>query len=174
MPVIFEICNSRYEPRPVPGLRNYLWLTPLRLKPIGDGPVRMRHKSHLILCAGRVRQWLLVVSDAQRLVHNGLPVFNAGPRVLAHRDALAVEGHAPVFFSTEEPARIEPFDGATATCPRCRDELLPDLPAVRCPKCGVSHHEMPDRNCWTYASTCALCVQPTPLDTGLLWTPTLL
>jgi hypothetical protein len=79
---------------------------------------------------------------------------------------------APVFFSTEEAACIETFTGTgSVTCPRCRTAIVPGQPVVRCPDCGVVHHEVADRNCWTYAKTCALCAQLTALDTGLRWSP---
>jgi hypothetical protein len=107
------------------------------------------------------------------VLHNGAVIApGVGIRVLAHMDCLALESGEVIYFSTEEAARVMPFAGPTGvSCPRCRSEIRAGEPAVKCPGCGVFHHEIEDRNCWTYAPTCALCAQPTPLDHPLQWTP---
>ena len=119
-------------------------------------------------------QWVLGVPDGRRTFHNGQPVVT-GLRVLAHGDAIAIEGCDTVyFFSAEELARVESFEGSKLTCARCRSDIVPGDLAVRCPGCGRWHHEAVEeaRNCWTYTPRCALCSQPTTtLDKGLQWTP---
>jgi hypothetical protein len=117
------------------------------------------------------RRWAAVIPERLVVLHNGQPV-RAGLRLLAHRDALAMPDAAAVFFSTEEAARVDAFEGAPgASCPRCRGDLRPGELAVQCPACGVAHHESAERPCWTYAETCSLCSQPTALDSPLRWTP---
>jgi hypothetical protein len=115
--------------------------------------------------------WVLLPATGERLLHNGQPLV-AGLRVLADRDALALEGCEPAYFSTEETARLESFAGSgKVICPRCRGAIAHGEPAVKCPRCGVFHHEAEDRNCWSYSGTCALCAQPSALDAGLQWSP---
>ena len=170
MPTIFHKREGRWENTTVSGSCGVLSLAPAGFAPLPDGGEAPPGASLLVRAEGD-GQWALFMRDGERLLHNGQRV-TAGIRVLAHRDALALEGRDAVYFSTEEAPRIEPFAGGeTASCPRCRSELLRGQPTVKCPRCGVFHHEMPDRNCWTYAPTCALCAQPTALDAGLQWTP---
>jgi hypothetical protein len=124
--------------------------------------------------------WALVASRASRVLVNGLPVRH-GLAVLADRDeirALAC-GEASsaawltCFFSTERLATVEPFPstGRRGSCPRCKQPLTPGEAAVRCPGCGLWHHATEDWPCWTHVEVCAVCDQPTALDTGFRWTP---
>jgi hypothetical protein len=77
-----------------------------------------------------------------------------------------------VFFSLERLARVVPFDGVDKShCPRCQTVIERGTPAVRCPQCGVWHHESDEFRCWTYSPTCALCDQPTELEGSFRWTP---
>ena len=49
-------------------------------------------------------------------------------------------------------ARIETFAGdESPCCPRCKSAIADGQSVVRCPACGVLHHERDDRRCWTYA-----------------------
>jgi hypothetical protein len=57
-------------------------------------------------------------------------------------------------------------------CPRCRQRIEKETLAVRCPQCGLWHHQSEELPCWTYSSTCAMCPQPSALDAGYQWTPT--
>ena len=76
-------------------------------------------------------------------------------------------------FSAESLAHVEPFAGpGTVKCPRCRRQLVPGEASVRCPICGVAHHQTAEMPCWTYAPACAAqCGQPTALDVGYSWIP---
>jgi hypothetical protein len=58
-------------------------------------------------------------------------------------------------------------------CPRCQKEIQAGMLAVRCPNpdCQVWHHQMPDRGCWLYSDTCALCGQATAFGQGYRWRP---
>lgn len=114
--------------------------------------------------------WALVVRPGLVRV-NGQALW-LGLRVLRDRDEVQLPGQGSVFFSTESLAKVEGFPGATKPvfCPRCRDKIETGL-AVKCPACGVWHHQLPDRPCWTYSETCALCPQPSALSTGFQWTP---
>lgn len=168
MPSIFYTRDGRWQVEPVPVSPCRLALAPVRLMPTGESGGRGPDE---VLLAGtkNAGQWVLIAGN--NVMHNGQPI-SAGMCVLAHRDSLASEGQAPVFFSTEEPPHVEEFAAqASVTCPRCRAAILPGEPSVRCPGCGVFHHETKERNCWTYAAKCALCLQPTALDAGLQWTP---
>jgi hypothetical protein len=118
------------------------------------------------------RKWIAIIPAGSQITHNAQPA--AGLRVLAHGDLLAAAHGAAVFFSTEQAPSIETFGQTqSVSCPRCKRPIVLGQSVVRCPACGVVHHELadPDRNCWTYAEKCALCPQPTALDLGLRWSP---
>ena len=184
MPCIFHNSEGRWRLLPVATSPSVLRLDPLRVEPAA--PRATASDSFLLVRAAapaRPAQWALLVAGDADVRHNGMPV-SAGLRVLEHRDALAFAGATratgaaagaaaeAVFFTTEELAHVETFAGTeSVSCPRCRSELRHGDAAVRCPSCGVVHHEATDRNCWTYAPACALCSQPTALDAGLRWTP---
>ena len=170
MPTIFHRAKQGWAALPVPALRTVLHLAPVGLA-VSDDPECMPPGSVALVRADTDRAWAAIAPEGGQLLHNGVPV-TAGLRVLLDRDSLALEGGETVFFSTEEAARVEPFAGpAEKTCPRCRTDILPGKPAVKCPNCGAFHHEMEDRLCWTYSERCSLCPQPTALDTGPQWTP---
>jgi hypothetical protein len=119
--------------------------------------------------------WALAASPECELSLNGLPV-PAGLRVLRDRDEVRLAGGGRIFFSTERPAAIEsypePLDGTQeGSCPRCKDKIDPGSPAVRCPGCGVWHHQSEMLPCWTYAERCFLCDQSTELDSGFRFVP---
>ena len=116
--------------------------------------------------------WFLFATGRGGVFVNGLPV-PLGMRALADRDEIRLAGAEPAFFSTETLAAVAAYPGAErpVDCPRCLLPIEPGTPAVRCPRCGVWHHENAERNCWTYARTCRLCPQPTALDAGYGWSP---
>lgn len=132
----------------------------------GRAPLIVRSRS------GHVDRWVLITPSRSRATVNGGPV--SGVRALDDRDdVFAAPGHR-FYFSTDEPARIEPFAGRPDTlCPRCSLPIEPGSPAVRCPNpdCRVCHHENDQRQCWTRRSTCMLCGEPTALDGRYRWTP---
>ena len=113
--------------------------------------------------------WVLVGPPAVRV--NGSRL-DTGIRVLCDRDELRADG-GRTFFSSESLAMVVPFPGGAKTifCPRCKLEIVPGSPAVRCPQCGVFHHQSDEFPCWTYAARCAMCDQPTALDAGFRWVP---
>ncbi len=114
--------------------------------------------------------WVLLMIGEARAAVNGRPV-PTGITVLRDRDELRV-GEARAFFSTEELAAVGPYGGEERPrCPRCAGPVETGDDAVRCPGCGVVHHELGERRCWTYAPRCTICDQPTTLDAGLRWSP---
>ncbi|MFQ5738714.1 MAG: hypothetical protein ACE5JX_06840 [Acidobacteriota bacterium] len=133
----------------------------------------------LILLAKSARNqdvvWLLLGGVEARVHLNGEPLV-AGMAVLADRDEIRISGGARFYFSTEELARVEPLPSAMPTthCPRCQDRIEEACPSVRCPACGVWHHqhEAGERLCWTYGETCASCrVCSTNLESVYRWSP---
>jgi hypothetical protein len=116
--------------------------------------------------------WVLIANAKAGVSVNGIPLAT-GIRVVSDRDQIRVRGAREFYFSTETLARIEPFSGGEQTifCPRCKQEIETTMSAVKCPACGVWHHQTDELNCWTYAEVCALCAQATDLSTGFRWTP---
>lgn len=116
--------------------------------------------------------WVLVAASGADVRVNGTRL-SLGIRCLRDRDEIRVEGREPFYFSTERLAAVEPFAGspAEAYCPRCRQRIEPGHLSVRCPACGVWHHQTEDFPCWTYSETCALCPQTTRMDEGYRWSP---
>ena len=140
---------------------------------LADIPPRTDRRATLVKAspAGRP-DWHLVAEPDSGITVNGFPLL-AGLRTLLDRDEIGVPGLGALFFSTERMARIEPLPqtNVEVCCPRCRQPVLPETPAVRCPSCEVWHHASEELACWSYAETCALCRQPTAFDTGYQWTP---
>ncbi len=115
----------------------------------------------------------VIVAGADRTVHvNEFPLA-LGIRVLSDRDRIWVSNVGTFFFSTETLAAVEPFPGAEQKifCPRCKLEIEKGRAAVKCPQCSRWHHQHTEMECWIYTKHCALCPQPTDLDTGYRWTP---
>jgi hypothetical protein len=96
-----------------------------------------------------------------------------GLAVVRDRDEFFVAGGGSRFFSTETLARVEAFPGSAHPlfCPRCKQLVESQAPAVRCPQCRVWHHQAEELSCWTYAPTCGACPQLTDLAAGFQWTP---
>ena len=118
--------------------------------------------------------WVVVARrEAQPLI-NGVP-SRLGLTVLDDRDEIRVPGVPPMFFSTEVLPTVQPLPEAATLghCPRCQQTLVAGHAAVRCPQCGLWHHETVDLPCWTYQPRCAnpACPQATALDAGFSWTP---
>ena len=132
---------------------------------LGDALLlRSRHESREV--------WFVMSATPSGVRLNGVPLA-ACIRVLRDRDELHIGGWGRVFFSTESLARVEPFPGSErpARCPRSHDLIEIGTDAVRCPNCGVWYHQCPEFPCWTYAANCALCPQPTALDSGYSFNP---
>jgi hypothetical protein len=127
----------------------------------------------LLRCAGAGSpEWLLLTRPGVEVQVNGLPLA-LGIRRLGDRDEIWVRGVGTFHFSVEELAAVESFQGAEQAifCPRCRQEIAPGTAAVRCPCCGVWHHQHDELPCWSYAEHCALCPQVTDLESGYRWIP---
>ena len=116
--------------------------------------------------------WQLFASGDADVAVNGTRM-RLGVRVLRDKDEIRVGKSGPLLFSTERQARVEEFGGIgkPAMCPRCQQEIPTGTPAIRCPSCGVWHHQSDDLPCWTYSGRCALCDQRTDLEAGFSWTP---
>lgn len=114
--------------------------------------------------------WILIAAHGEDVWINDAPLA-LGIWRLTDRDEIRIPGAEPIYFSTENPAQIEPFDGDPVTCPRCRTAISSGSPSVRCPGCGVAHHQSEELGCWTYASHCALCPETTNLDAGYRFRP---
>ena len=134
---------------------------------VGSGPVIERAPD-----PSGEETWVVLHSPGSALRINGTR-FSTGIRVLSHRDELRLMGVAGrAFFSLEGFARVDSFAGIEGSrCPRCQQPIELGTPAVRCPQCGVWHHESEEFGCWTYSTTCSLCDQPTELEAGFRWTP---
>jgi len=122
--------------------------------------------------SGQAHSWVLIANATAGVSVNGIPLV-AGIRVVSDRDQIRMQGAREFYFSTETLARIDEFSGGEQAifCPRCKQEIESGTSAVKCPACGVWHHETGELNCWTYAEVCALCAQPTDLSSGFRWTP---
>ena len=120
--------------------------------------------------------WVLIVPPEHSVHVNGERVM-LGICALSDKDEIRVPGRESFFFSTEKLARVEPFPGGVNGqrffCPRCKQEIQLAGLAVRCPQCGVWHHQSDadDLPCWFYGQHCALCDQPSGLDADYRWTP---
>ncbi len=127
--------------------------------------------SVLVLTSADAQDAWTLLTASRDLRLNGAPV-RAGIAVLEDRDEIRLPSLA-AWFSTETPARVEPFPDSIArgVCPRCKQTIAAGSPAVRCPGCHLWHHQSEELPCWTYAPTCAGCAHETALDAGLRWSP---
>ena len=116
--------------------------------------------------------WVLIASEDVAV--NGRPLLG-GMRVLRDRDEIRA-GTRQAFFSTEEIPHVVPFSGAErpVSCARCQQPIASGDASVRCPGCGVWHHQSSELPCWTYTDRCAVCDQPTSLDADYCWSPEML
>ena len=116
-------------------------------------------------------RWVLLAPTDARVRVNGRRLA-LGMHVLRDKDEIRVGSGGARFFSTEGLARVERFQaGASPTiCPRCRQEIADGCRVVRCPGCGVVHHQIEgELPCWTgydddAFETCAMCDHPVSLD----------
>lgn len=139
----------------------------------GRGAVLLAHQG------SSQTQWVLVAGPGSRVRVNGRDT-ELGICTLEERDELLVANTSGTgrryFFATQAASHVEPFPAsqASARCPRCRQSLVAGQPAVRCPSCGLWHHQTEVLPCWQYAPACAGCPQITDLNAGYPWTPELL
>lgn len=126
---------------------------------------------------GPEAQWLLLATIGSAIHVNGAPLF-VGSKVLRDRDEIVLADRQSgqrrrCFFSTERLARVEPFPQTpeASRCPRCQQPIETGTQVVRCPGCGVYHHQFSRLPCWLYGPRCALCDQATDLNLGYRWTP---
>jgi hypothetical protein len=134
-------------------------------------------------CAGKLllahtpggAQWVLLAGPGSRVRVNGASISATGLYVLSDRDEIRLEHRLTLYFSTEALAEVVPFPGATCVlfCPRCKQPLEKDTPAMQCPGCDLWYHESEADGlpCWSYAERCAVCDQPTELGVGFRWSP---
>ena len=116
--------------------------------------------------------WCLIARPGADVRVNGLRPLG-GMRLLQDGDEIRVGG-ASVFFGAESLPQVVTFAGGEQPkyCPRCRQEVTAGGAAVRCPQCGIWHHQSDELPCWSYAETCALCSQPTQLENASFrWSP---
>jgi len=152
------------------------------VSPLDDAAVVLQAPQHAGAASALVMRsrlpagelWLVMGVPPSGVLLNGEPL-RTGMRVLADRDELQVDGVGRMFFSTECLARVRAFPGAERAmrCVRCKQVIQPGSAAVCCPQCATWYHHQPsdDLSCWTYVSHCAVCPQPTALETGYQWTP---
>ena len=142
--------------------------------PFGSLPGENNAAANVVLLrtSGAESIWVLIACSGTGVSVNGMPLAT-GIRVAADRDEIRVPGAGSFYFSTETLARVEGFPASEQAlfCPRCKQEIENDARAVKCPGCGVWHHQTDELNCWTYSDVCALCAQPTDLTAGFQWTP---
>ncbi len=118
-------------------------------------------------------RWALVAGPHRRVWVNGSRL-DLGLRLLDDRDHIRLDNGNTYFFSSEALAQREnyPADARAVQCPRCKQEISPGTMAVRCPICGVWHHETDDRPCWSDYPTCSRCDHESPLDASRYrWEP---
>ena len=132
-------------------------LPPLAIRRVGDGDNV---------------SWILITRREATVRVNGLAAA-LGIVALADRDEIHASDGSVLFFSTETLARVEPLPASVVGgfCPRCKQHIAAAEPAVRCPACGLWHHESDAMPCWRYGPHCAACSQETALDAGFRWTP---
>lgn len=116
--------------------------------------------------------WVLLTPPDSDVSINGLRML-AGERVLKNMDEILLRGMGRIYFSTEKLATVEPFPGGgKMLCGRCRQEIKEKTPGVKCPGCGIWHHQSnDDLPCWTYSSRCSNCDYQTEIGSGYRWTP---
>ena len=119
--------------------------------------------------------WILMVAPERTVRINGAPM-PAGIRVLQDRDHVQLHERSiavSLFYSSELIPRPDVFPGTAQPCfcPRCKQAIEANTPAVRCPGCAVWYHQSDEYPCWTYSASCALCPQKTDLEAGFAFSP---
>jgi len=117
-------------------------------------------------------EWVILAAPEGNISINGFPLL-LGMKVLRDRDEIRWSPNGFAYFSTEELAAVVnlPQGGRKIMCPRCKQEIIPETAAVRCPRCGVWHHQSDQLPCYTYSECCATCSRQTSLAAGYDWVP---
>jgi len=128
--------------------------------------------AYLLSSGGDQPAWVVISNEPGFVSVNGEPL-TIGIRTITDLDEIRVRNAGTVFFSTESLPAAEKFVAADRPifCPRCKQAIEHGDEAVKCPGCGVWHHQTPELGCWTYAPTCALCSRSSDLTAGFQWTP---
>ncbi len=124
-------------------------------------------------------KWVLIAPPTTTI--NGA-ALSVGIRLLRDKDEIRVQGQERMFFGGERLATIQAFAGSphAIICPRCKQPVSDGAMSVRCPACGVVHHQTGELPCWLgYVDsgnpfhTCALCDQPAAVepDARFRWSP---
>lgn len=124
---------------------------------------------------GGAVKWMLYAGPEARVAVNGLSL-SLGMRQLRDRDEISLPDGCHLIFTVDSTPQVTAFDAVDGevVCPRCAGPIKSQQLAVRCPRCGVWHHEdeSAERSCWTYGPTCMACgKQATALDGEPAWTP---
>ena len=121
--------------------------------------------------------WFILSASPRGVAVNGIPLLT-GVHFLCDGDEIRVEGRGTYYFSAEREARPQEFradehPSGSVHCPRCQRPIANGETCVRCPRCGVLYHHLPDDGypCWTYADRCSICGNATEIGGGPEWTP---
>ena len=116
--------------------------------------------------------WSLLAAAQCDLRVNGEAV-PTGLRLVEDRDEIRVGRGVYAYFSAEVLAVVEPLPGGERElfCGRCKQVIAEGADSVRCPACGVWHHQNDELPCWLYSEACSLCDQLTELEGQFRWTP---
>jgi len=116
--------------------------------------------------------WAVVAGYESGLSINGIPL-PLGIRILRDRDEIRWSPDGFGFFSSEELAAVVDFPHCDRKifCPRCKQEIVPGTPAVRCPSCRIWHHQSEELPCYSYADSCATCTRKTCINGEYEWVP---
>ncbi len=113
------------------------------------------HVSQAVLVktsAANTALWVLLTSpdSSVSLMREGID-SPAGIRVLKDKAVIRIGLSGNLFFSEEVLAAIETFPGMDRqmTCPRCKQAIGPQTPAVRCPSCGTWYHQTDTLPCYS-------------------------
>ena len=133
----------------------------LRLKGVGS----IKGRAILVKAGGGDHgQYVLICGLDKDVSVNGTKLFT-GIKTLNHQDEiLLLQTARRFYYSTERLPTSEIFpgeEGRSLICPRCRQEIKPGDQVVRCPQCGIYHHQYEELPCWNYCEKCSICDQDT-------------
>jgi hypothetical protein len=139
------------------------------------GDAHDRNVVLLPVTASQHVEWALMATPAACVFRNGQPLAT-GLAMLSDRDEIVTRDTQATrrwYFSNQQLAHIAPAPRGQPTCPRCKSGIKAGTPAVRCPACGVWHHQaLGDLECWSYMERCGAChKQDTHLDGQVRWSP---